>query len=60
METKRRWQDLNEDEQLQLRESFGHYLDSLPPTCSMESKIARFQQWLAQREIVFEQSDIHR
>ena len=60
MMSRRRWQDLNTDEQLQLREAFGRYLDSLPPTCSMESKIARFQQWLAQREILFEQSDIQR
>ena len=60
MESKRLWHDLSPDEQLQLREAFGLYLDSLPPTCSMESKIARFQQWLAKREILFDQSDLHR
>ncbi len=59
MQTQRRWQDLSPEEPLQLREAFGRYLDSLPPTCSMESKVARFRQWLAQRDLLFEKSDIH-
>lgn len=59
METKRPWQALSPEEQLQLREAFGHYLDSLPASCSMQTKIARFQQWLAERDILFGEDDIH-
>jgi hypothetical protein len=58
METKRPWQELSPEEQLQLREAFGHYLDGLPASCSLQTKIARFQLWLADRGISFEQEDI--
>jgi hypothetical protein len=47
----RDWASLATDEQLALREAFGRYLDSLPPTCSLETKIARFQGWLAERGV---------
>jgi hypothetical protein len=60
MTSQRQWQELSSNEQLQLREAFGHYLDRLPASCSMESKIARFQAWLAQRGVVFERDDIKR
>jgi hypothetical protein len=33
------WDSLSEGRQLELREQYGHYLDSLPPTCSLDSKI---------------------
>ena len=56
----RPWGTLTTEEQLQLRESFGHYLDRLPPTCSMDDKLSRFQQWLAERGIAFERSDLAR
>jgi len=52
MET-RDWDSLEAAEQLRLREAYGHYLDTLPPTCSLEEKTARFQRWLAERGIVF-------
>ena len=39
------------DRQLELREAYGHYLDSLPPTCSMETKIERFRHWLEEQGI---------
>lgn len=42
------WDALSDERQLVLRESYGHYLDTLPPTCSMETKIERFQRWLAE------------
>lgn len=58
MQTKKTWQQLTPEEQLQLREAFGHYLDGLPASCSMEAKITRFQQWLAEREILFGADDI--
>lgn len=51
-ETARRdWHSLSDDEQTSLRVAFGHYLDSLPPTCSLDTKIERFRGWLAERGI---------
>ena len=47
----RDWHALSAEEQLQLREAYGFYLDSLPPTCSMPDKNARFRQWLAERGV---------
>lgn len=49
----RLWEDLSSDEQLHLREEYGHYLEQLPPTCSMEIKEVRFAAWLAQRGVTF-------
>ena len=48
------WESLDRDEQIKLREEFGYYLDSLPPTCSLDMKIARFNEWLSDRGISFE------
>ena len=45
------WDDLSSAKQLALREAYGHYLDTLPPTCSMDEKNARFQRWLAERGV---------
>lgn len=42
----RRWQDLYDSEQTDLRIGFGHYQDTLPPTCSLETKVKRFRRWL--------------
>lgn len=50
----RDWDDLEAEEQLALREAYGHYLDSLPPTCSLEAKIERFRSWLAERDVRYE------
>lgn len=47
----RDWNSLDEDEQTALRVAFGRHLDSLPPTCSLEAKIARFRGWLAERGV---------
>jgi len=47
----RDWHSLDEAEQTALREAFGHYLDQLPPTCSLRAKIARFRHWLAAQGI---------
>jgi hypothetical protein len=47
----RPWSNLDTEEQTALRISYGHYLDQLPPTCSMETKQARFRAWLAQQGI---------
>ncbi|MBT2971913.1 MAG: hypothetical protein B6D72_14200 [gamma proteobacterium symbiont of Ctena orbiculata] len=45
------WERLDKQEQIKLRDAFGHYLDTLPPTCSLDMKIARFQEWLSQKGI---------
>ncbi len=50
----RDWAALSADEQLALREAYGHYLDTLPPTCSLQTKIDRFRHWLAERGVHFE------
>jgi len=38
---------------LRLREDYGRYLDSLPPTCDLETKTERFRAWLAERGVAF-------
>lgn len=48
------WEDLDRDEQIRLREAFGYYLDSLPPTCSLDMKIAQFKAWLSEQNIHIE------
>jgi hypothetical protein len=40
------WELLSADRQFELREAYGRHLDSLPPTCSMETKVQRFRRWL--------------
>jgi hypothetical protein len=45
------WEDLSGEQQLELREAYGHYLDTLPPTCSLETKIERFSRWLEERGV---------
>ncbi len=42
----RPWDSLDVEEQTDLRVAFGHYLDTLPPTCSLETKVQRFRSWL--------------
>lgn len=42
----RDWDSLDPDEQTAIRVEYGHWLDSLPPTCSLETKIERFRSWL--------------
>ena len=56
----RHWRNLSPEEQLRLREDFGHHLDRLPPTCDLDDKIQRFQQWLAERNIHVDKRDLNR
>jgi hypothetical protein len=49
----RAWNDLSGDEQTALRIEYGRYLDSLPPTCSLDEKERRFAGWLSERGIRF-------
>jgi len=48
------WADLTPEEQLRLREAYGRYLDTLPPTCDLEVKLDRFRAWLAERGVRFD------
>jgi len=47
------WEQLSSERQIQLRDEYGRYLDSLPPTCSLETKIERFRHWLKERGIYY-------
>jgi hypothetical protein len=47
------WQSLSPETQLALRMAYGRYLDQLPPTCSLDTKIERFQRWLAEQGILY-------
>lgn len=47
------WGELPPARRLELQEAYGHYLDTLPPTCSMEEKNRRFARWLAARGVAF-------
>ena len=48
--TLRDWESLDAEEQIALRVEYGHWLDTQPPTCSMETKIERFRTWLRERK----------
>ena len=50
----RDWATLDADERTILQVAFGHYLDTLPPTCSLETKIERFRGWLAARGVSYQ------
>ncbi len=47
------WEQLPSERQIELRDEYGRYLDSLPPTCSLETKIERFRHWLIERGIYY-------
>jgi hypothetical protein len=53
MSCSRDWHQLSAAEQLALREAYGRYLDTLPPTCDLSTKLERFRQWLAERGITY-------
>jgi hypothetical protein len=55
--TRRAWEELSPQEQLALREAYGQYLDTLPPTCDLRTKTERFRAWLAERGIQY--ADVH-
>ena len=50
----RAWEGLSAAEQLRLREEYGRYLDTLPPTCDLGVKVDRFRSWLAERGVRFD------
>ena len=46
----RDWNSLDSDEQTAIRVEYGLFLDTLPPTCSLETKIERFRNWLREHK----------
>jgi hypothetical protein len=54
------WNELSDDEQLQLRLDYQAHLDSLPPTCSLDDKVTAFAKWLAERDVAFSLQDVSR
>ena len=42
----RDWHSLDTREQTAIRIEYGRFLDTLPPTCALETKIERFRHWL--------------
>lgn len=47
------WDDLSVERQLELREAYGHYLDTLSPTCDLTTKNDRFRDWLAGQGVTY-------
>lgn len=54
------WNELGADQQLQLRLDYQAYLDTLPPTCSLDDKVTAFARWLAERDVSFSFEDVSR
>jgi hypothetical protein len=52
------WGDLTSEEQLKLRLDYQAHLDTLPPSCSLDDKVAAFADWLATREVAFSRADV--
>jgi hypothetical protein len=46
----RDWNTIDTGEQTRIRIEYGHYLDSLPPTCSLDTKTERFRKWLREEK----------
>jgi hypothetical protein len=50
---------LSSERHTRLRIEYGHYLESLPSTCSLETRIERFRSWLQERDIRLEALKLH-
>lgn len=46
----RDWDRLSPEEQTALRVEYGYWLDRLPPTCSLQTKVERFRTWLREEK----------
>lgn len=49
----RAWEDLDPWERTELLEAFGYHQDTLPSTCSMETKNQRFALWLREHNVLW-------
>ena len=47
------WSSLDDDARIKLRMAHEAWLDSQPPTCSLDTKMTRFVHWLAGRGVSF-------
>jgi hypothetical protein len=54
------WAELSSDDQLRLRLAYQAHLDSLPPTCNLDDKVAAFADWLARHDVAFSLEDVSR
>lgn len=57
-EEQRKWGELTAEEQLALRLAYQAHLDTLPPTCEMGDKVARFADWLVGHNVRFTHDDL--
>lgn len=54
------WSHLDETTRLALRRDYQAEIDSQPLTCSLDEKMARFTNWLAERGVSFSIEDLKR
>ena len=47
------WDELSAERQLELRDAYGHYLDTLPSSCDLTTKNDRFRTWLVEQGISY-------
>ena len=47
------WDTLSSDRRVKLREEYGYYLETLPPTCSLETKVEQFRRWLEKKGVAY-------
>ena len=52
------WSDLPEARQQELLAAYQAELDAQPPTCSLETKVVRFANWLAGQGVAFSKDDL--
>ncbi len=54
------WSRLDTEKRLELRRDYQAELDSQPLTCSLDEKMSRFAEWLAERGVSFTMEDLRR
>lgn len=54
------WAELDDKTRLRLRQDYQAELDANPRTCSLDEKMARFTNWLADRGVSFTMDDLRR
>ena len=52
------WQDLAQQQQLDLRAAYAADPQCLTGTCALEAKTAQFIAWLAERGVTFTEADL--
>lgn len=54
----RNWSEVPAEEQTRLRIAYQGEIDRTPLTCSLDEKVTRFANWLAERNIAFSPEDL--